>query len=118
MWAAARQANKLHYNYTTTAWRNAAALAPVEGETGRVEVIQIDGFEGSDLSEHARPENLGIVSVRFPVRGLAAYRAQLAAKGVAIAYSGRVSVSGIGVVDFLGIREPDGAFTEFYERGF
>jgi hypothetical protein len=113
--ARARSNFGIPYNYTTTAWRNAAALAPVEGETGRVEVMQIDGFEGSDLSEHARPENLGIVSVRFPVRGLAAYRAQLAAKEVAIAYAGRVPVSGVGVVDVVAIREPDGAISEFYE---
>ena len=105
------------YNFTNVAWRNASALAPVEGETGRVEVMQIDGFEGSDLSGQALPENLGIVSVRFPVHDLAAFRSGLAAKGVAIAYAGRVPVAGVGVTALVAIREPDGAITEFYDVG-
>lgn len=104
------------YNYTTTAWRNAAALAPVEGETGRVEVMQIDGFEGSDLSEHVRPENLGIISVRFPVHGLAVLRRKLEANGVIIFYAGRIQVEGTGITDIFAVREPDGAITEFYEK--
>lgn len=104
------------FNYTNIDWRNAAALAPVEGETGRVEVMQIDGFEGSDLSEFAQPQNFGIVSVRFPVTGLAAYRTKLEAKGVAIAYEGtRVAIAGIGTADLFAVREPDGGISEFYE---
>lgn len=104
------------FNYTDVAWRNAAALAPIAGETGRVEVMQIDGFEGSDLSEFAQPQNLGIVSVRFPVTGLAAYRANLESKGVAIAYAAkRVPVTGIGRIDLFAVRDPDGNITEFYE---
>jgi catechol 2,3-dioxygenase-like lactoylglutathione lyase family enzyme len=103
-------------NYTTTAWRNAAALVPVPSETGRVEVMQIDGFEGSDLSAHALPQNLGIVSVRFPVTGLDRYRGELGARGVAIAYEARgVPVGGLGRIDLFAVRDPDGAITEFYE---
>ncbi len=104
------------FNYTNVAWRNAAALAPVEGESGRVEVMQIDGFEGSDLSEFAQPQNLGIVSVRFPVTGLAAYRATLESKGVAVVYEGKgVSVAGLGRIDLFAVRDPDGNISEFYE---
>ena len=55
------------------------------------------GFTGSDLSAHASPPNLGIMSVRYPVTGLAAYRAQLESRGVAIAYTAtRVPVGGYG----------------------
>ena len=104
------------FNYTNVAWRNAAALAPVEGEGGRVEVMQIDGFEGGDLSEFAQPQNLGIVSVRFPVTGLAAYRANLESKGAVVAYEAKgVAVSGIGRVDLFAVRDPDGNISEFYE---
>lgn len=78
--------------------------------------MQIDGFEGSDLSQFAQPQNLGIVSVRFPVVGLAAYRTKLEAKGVAITYEGkRVAIAGIGTVDLFAVREPDGGISEFYE---
>lgn len=103
-------------NYTPRIKRGAAALQPAPGETGRVEVMQIEGFTGSDHAAHASPPNLGILSLRFPVRGLAAYRARLEARGVAIAYAAsRVPVTGIGTIDLIAVRDPDGNISEFYE---
>lgn len=105
------------HNYTTIAWRNAAALVPVPGEVGRVEVMQIDGFEGRDLSEYALPQNLGIVSLRFPVRDLELYRKGLEARGVTVSYAAkRVPIAGLGIASLFALRDPDGALTEFYER--
>ncbi len=105
-------------NYTPQIKRAATALYPVTGETGRMEVMQIEGFTGRDHSDKASPPNLGIVSVRYPVRDLPAYRAALEAKGVAIAYEGEnVSVSGIGETRIFAIRDPDGNLTEFYGNG-
>jgi catechol 2,3-dioxygenase-like lactoylglutathione lyase family enzyme len=105
------------FNLTPQIKRAAAALQPMAGlETGRVEVMQIEGFTGADHSAHASPPNLGIISVRYPVTGLAAYRAQLAARGVAIAYSAdAVPVGGIGRTSLIAVRDPDGNITEFYE---
>jgi catechol 2,3-dioxygenase-like lactoylglutathione lyase family enzyme len=103
-------------NYTPTIKRAAAALQPVSGETGRVEVMQIDGFTGSDVSEHASPPNLGILSVRYPVKDLAAYRASLELRGVAIAYEAKaVPIAGTGSADMIAVRDFDGNITEFYE---
>lgn len=103
------------YNLTPQVKRAAAALFPVTGETGRVEVMQIEGFTGRDHSARAIPPNLGIISVRYPVRDHAAYRAGLTTAGVGIAYTAeRVPVSGIGTVDFFAVRDPDGNLTEFY----
>lgn len=105
------------FNLTPTIKRAAAALQPVAGvETGRVEVMQIEGFTGGDVSAHASPPNLGILSVRYPVRGLAAYRAQLEARGVTIAYAASaVPIGGLGHTDMIAVRDPDGNITEFYE---
>ena len=104
------------FNLTPTVKRAAAALQPLPGETGRVEVMQIEGFTGRDLSARASPPNLGILSVRYPVRDLAGYRTMLEAKGVAIAYEARnVRIGGIGEVDILAVRDPDGNLTEFYQ---
>jgi catechol 2,3-dioxygenase-like lactoylglutathione lyase family enzyme len=105
------------FNLTPTVKRAAAALQPVAGlEFGRVEVMQIEGFTGGDMSAHASPPNLGIVSVRFPVTNLAAYRAQLEARGVAIAYAANaVPVGGLGRVTLIAVRDPDGNISEFYE---
>lgn len=104
------------FNYTPKIKRAAAALQPVAGlEGGRVEVMQIEGFAGDDVSAHAIPPNLGIISVRYPVRGLAEYRRQLAERGVAIAFAAeRVPVGGLGAVNLLAVRDPDGNISEFY----
>lgn len=104
-------------NYTPSIKRGAAALQPQPGETGRVEVMQIEGFTGLDSAPHASPPNLGILSVRYPVTDLAAYRAKLVERRVPIVYEAEnVVVSGIGEVHLLAVRDPDGNITEFYER--
>ncbi|NJS14908.1 MAG: VOC family protein [Sphingopyxis sp.] len=104
-------------NYTPQIKRGAAALQPVAGlEYGRVEVMQIEGFTGGDVSAHATPPNLGIVSVRYPVTDLSTYRAQLEARDVAVAYAANnVAVGGLGRVNLVAVRDPDGNITEFYE---
>jgi catechol 2,3-dioxygenase-like lactoylglutathione lyase family enzyme len=103
-------------NYTPTVRRDAAALQPVPGETGRVEVMQINGFTGLDMSEHAVMPNLGIISVRYPVQGLADYRARLARNGVGIVYTAdKVAIGGLGIANLFAVRDPDGNITEFFE---
>jgi catechol 2,3-dioxygenase-like lactoylglutathione lyase family enzyme len=78
--------------------------------------MQIEGFTGGDVSAHASPPNLGIISVRYPVRGLPAYRNQLEERGVSIVYAASaVPVGGIGRTSFIAVRDPDGNVTEFYE---
>jgi catechol 2,3-dioxygenase-like lactoylglutathione lyase family enzyme len=102
-------------NYSTTIPRRAAVVFPVPGETGRMELMQFVGFEGRDFAALASPPNLGILSVRYPVRDLAGYRAAVDAKGVAIAYSAwGVAIAGLGRVDLFAVRDPDGNLTEFY----
>lgn len=102
-------------NYSTKIPRRAAVVYPVPGETGRIELMQFVGFEGRDFSAHASPPNLGILSVRYPVQGLAAYRATVEGRGVSIAYSAsNVAVGGLGRVDLFAVRDPDGNLTEFY----
>jgi catechol 2,3-dioxygenase-like lactoylglutathione lyase family enzyme len=104
-------------NYTVKVQRSAAALNPQPGETGRVEVMQIDGFSGLDVSADASPPNLGIVSVRFPVKGLDSYREALKERGVETIYEGmNVTIAGLGNVNIFAVRDPDGSISEFYER--
>lgn len=104
------------FNYTPLVKRSAAALQPrLPGETGRVEVMQIEGFTGRDLSHRASPPNLGIISLRYPVRDLAAYRAMLERRGLAIAYAAsEVPVAELGTLEIFAVRDPDGSLTEFY----
>ncbi|MDJ0643484.1 MAG: hypothetical protein QNJ15_11745 [Erythrobacter sp.] len=104
------------FNFTSSVIRSAAALQPaLPGETGRVEVMQIDGFEGDDLSERASPPNLGIISVRYPVVNHSLYRDHLREFEVPIPHAAdRVEIEGIGTRDIFAVRSPDGSLTEFY----
>lgn len=104
-------------NLATGLVRRAAVAQPVlPGETGRIEVMQFEGFEGRDFSAHAAPPNFGIISVRYPVADLAGYRAMLAGKGVEPVYSAEhVAVDGLGTIDLIAVRDLDGNLTEFYD---
>jgi len=103
-------------NLTTEIVRRAAALQPAPGETGRIEVMQFLGFTGRDESAHAMPPNLGILSVRYPVEDLAAYRARLESRNIPVIYQAQnVPIEALGRVDLLAVRDPDGNITEFYE---
>lgn len=94
-------------NLATTLVRRAAVAQPVlPGETGRVEVMQFEGFEGRDFSAYASPPNLGIISVRYPARNFEAYREHLEGKGVKTVYSSAARFA---------VRDPDGNLTEFYD---
>ena len=103
-------------NLATTLVRRAAVVQPdLPGETGRMELMQFEGFEGRDLSASASPPNLGIISVRYPVRDLGGYYGFLAAQGVTLAYQhDQVPIGGLGKVDIIAVRDPDGNLTEFY----
>lgn len=103
-------------NLATTLVRRAAVAQPVlPGETGRVEMMQFEGFAGRDLSQFAAPPNWGIMSLRYPVSDLEGYRAFLAGNSVAPAYAATaVAITGIGNVDIFAVRDPDGNLTEFY----
>jgi catechol 2,3-dioxygenase-like lactoylglutathione lyase family enzyme len=94
----------LPQNLTPTVIRRASALQPVEGETGRVEVMQFVGLSGRDFSDRARAPNLGILSLRYPT-GLASAQA-----GATVVESG-----GLGRIALTKRTDPDGNLTEFYE---
>jgi catechol 2,3-dioxygenase-like lactoylglutathione lyase family enzyme len=102
-------------NYATRIVRRAAAMQPAAGETGRVELMQFVGFEGRDVSEHASPPNLGILSVRYPVRDLAGLRARVVREGGAIAYEAAAARTGRRTAAMFAVRDPDGSLTEFYQ---
>ncbi|MEP5938408.1 MAG: VOC family protein [Erythrobacter sp.] len=103
-------------NLATQLIRRAAVAQPeIPGETGRIEVMQFEGFDGRDFSAHASPPNLGIISVRYPVRQFDEYRRHLASLNVSAAYTASdVPVAGIGTTDLVAVRDPDGNLTEFY----
>ena len=81
--------------------------------------MQFEGFEGRDFSAYASPPNLGIISVRYPVRDFDAYRAVLVKRAIEIEREADGIVIGeLGagdlLVDIFAVRDPDGNLTEFY----
>jgi catechol 2,3-dioxygenase-like lactoylglutathione lyase family enzyme len=107
-------------NLATTLVRRAAVVQPVlPGEAGRIEVMQFEGFTGRDLSAHASLPNLGIISVRYPVRDLEGYLAMLEAASIVpeMEASG-ITIEGLrgsgAAVHIAAVRDPDGNLTEFY----
>lgn len=108
-------------NLATTLVRRAAVVQPfATSEDGRIELMEFEGFDGRDYSTHASPPNLGIISVRYPVRDSGAYEEFLEASGVMI---GRAA-NDVLIPDLLGapaqaslfaVRDADGNLTEFYD---
>lgn len=105
------------HNLTTSIPRRAAVAYPQPGETGRIEVMQFTGLVGKDVSAHASPPNLGILSLRFPVSDAPSYARLITARGGTLAYGPRtVRLAPYGRVILFAVRDPDGALTEFYQR--
>ena len=108
-------------NYATQLVRRAAVVQPIlPGEDGRIELMQFEGFDGRDFSEFASPPNLGIISVRYPVKDYETYRAFIESAGVEIERSAEgahiPSLAGQSVrANLFAVRDPDGNLTEFYD---
>lgn len=108
-------------NLATTLVRRAAVVQPfASSEDGRIELMQFEGFEGRDYSASASPPNLGIISVRYPVRDSDAYADFLKGNGVTIERSANEmpvrALAGSGFyAKMFAVRDPDGNLTEFYD---
>jgi hypothetical protein len=81
-----------------------------------VELIEFEGASGRDFADRAGPPNLGMLMLRFPVDGLDAFAAHLAARGVSPVHGVRhVAFPPAGPARQLSLRAPDGAWLDFYE---
>ncbi len=83
----------------------------------QIELVQMPGVEGRDLAQRARPPNLGVLGLRFPVSHLAAVQSRLAAQQWPIARGPtRLQLMPWGSVDVLAVQAPDGAWLEFMQK--
>ncbi|MCH8478877.1 MAG: CpcT/CpeT family chromophore lyase [Wenzhouxiangella sp.] len=103
----------LPQNLTTEIPRRTRILQPKPGETGRLELMQFVGLDGRDLSERAKPPNLGILSVRYPVANAGAALADIeSAGGSAWRGPAEIDLPPYGRVNIFAVRAPDGAIVE------
>ena len=83
---------------------------------GSVDLLHLVGLKGRDLSQTTRPPNLGLLLLRFPVKGLEDYATAIQAAGVnLIAGPIEIDIHPLGRTVACAVRSQEGAILEFYE---
>ncbi len=105
----------LPHNLTTEIVREVIILHPLGVNEGSVELLAFEGLEGRRVDELARPPNLGLVMLRFPVAsGLDALTARLDAGNIPYQRHNSISLPPHGQTTLISTRSPEGAWLEFY----
>ena len=93
-----------------------AILSPNGEMDGSIELIQMHGLKGRDFRDRARPPNLGLAALRFPVTDIAALHEHLVQAGVNIAFDPiEVDIAPGGRCQLMAAQAPEGAWLEFYQ---
>jgi catechol 2,3-dioxygenase-like lactoylglutathione lyase family enzyme len=104
-------------NFVQKIGRKVAILHPQGINTGSVELLHFEGFEGEDFSSRTKPQNLGIFALRFPVKNLEEYQRSIESKGVKIEIPiTKVVMKPYKTVKIFVVRSPEGAWIEFFEE--
>jgi len=83
---------------------------------GSVEFIEVKGLDGEDFSAYAKPPNLGILLLRFPVKDAEAYALALHDKGLELYQPiTTLNISPYGQCKVFTVQSPDGVLLEFIE---
>ena len=107
----------LPYNLAPEITRLISIVHPTGINEGSVELLQFDGLEGEDFSPHAVPPNLGIISLRFPVADMQAFRDHATLVGLdVIVEPSVIDMPPYGERTIMAVRGPGGAWLEFYEQ--
>ena len=111
-------------NYTDRSWTSSDGLnlhfrdyyGP-EGSNGPP-VLCMHGLtrNSRDFADLAKPPNLGVLSLRFPVRKLDVLAATLEENGFASTARGNARLPPYGMTQVLVVRGPNGEWLEFYEE--
>jgi catechol 2,3-dioxygenase-like lactoylglutathione lyase family enzyme len=111
----------LPHNIVNDVYRRVAFVHPQgdvarDDHAGSLSVTAFYGAQGEDFANRARPPNLGLIAARFPVSDAEARAAELQSKGVALEYEPTdVGMLPYGAVTVFAVRDPNGAWIEFFE---
>ncbi|RKR15252.1 catechol 2,3-dioxygenase-like lactoylglutathione lyase family enzyme [Maribacter vaceletii] len=101
---------------------NGGITAPVcvihpEGKNfGSIELLETKELKGKDCSHLAKPPNLGILMLRFPVKDAETYAKKIVEKGGELNTEVQVlEINPYGKIKAFSIRTPDGVWLEFLE---
>jgi catechol 2,3-dioxygenase-like lactoylglutathione lyase family enzyme len=94
-----------------------AILQPDGAMSGSVELVKVEGLESRDVSNRARPHNLGLNLLRFPVNDLSSFAQRIGRHGLQPVEGRIVStrLEPFGQTEILALQTPDGAWLEFYQ---
>lgn len=83
---------------------------------GSIEFLELKELKGKDCSTFAKPPNLGILLLRFPVADADAYAAKLKKNGLSLNTSVQtLAITPYGKVKAFSVLSPDGVWLEFIE---
>ena len=100
---------------TTSVPYRAGIVYPVEGEFGRMEMIEVMGLDGFDYSDQCEAPNLGILAVRYPVANIEQAKALVLARGGALWRDiSSVELGEVGEVELFSVKTPDGSIMQFF----
>lgn len=105
----------LPYELAAEISRHTVIVDPAGRNEGSVELIEFDGISGRDFAERARPPNLGVLALRFPVDDLPALAKRLADRNWPLEARSRLALPPYGEVELLALRGPNGEWLEFFE---
>jgi len=106
----------LPHNLSTQIERSIYILHPEGKNEGSVELLQFHGATGSDVSAKAKPPNIGITTLRFPVNDIDALKKLFNKNNIKIENQQKMHLLPYGLVHILSIRTPDNTWLEFYQK--
>ena len=106
----------LPHNLADKISRHVDIVHPQGGNSGSIELIEVDGASGRSFSSEAHPPNLGITSLRFPVNGIEALARRLEGAGThVIAAPAPRALNGTQSVQHMIVRGSGGEWLELLE---
>ncbi len=83
---------------------------------GSIEILEFKELKGKDCSAFAKPPNIGLLMLRFPVRDADQYAAKLKSRGVQLNTSTQaINIYPYGPSKVFSIISPEGAWIEFIQ---
>ncbi len=84
---------------------------------GSLELLHLRGLEGRDFSERAKPYNLGITALRFPVNDIERRAATFKSNGASLVMEPtQFDLYPYGKIKSFAIELPEGGWIEFFEQ--
>ncbi len=106
----------LPHNFATDVPRIVYIVHPNGTNEGSVEILAFDGAKGADFSARARPPNLGILTLRFPLSDIDGFAEHVEAQDIEVLVAPTpMHLAPYGDVILMAIRGPGGVWLEFYE---